>query len=90
MKNYGDLAQWLLVFRWVGSVVPLAVTHVGSSRGSLRQGYAKNGCPYEYPVQSVGTVGTLVLVSVMSGVNTDVSINASDSARIPLRSTLRG
>jgi hypothetical protein len=32
MKNYGDLAQWLLVFRWVGSVVPLAVTHVGSSR----------------------------------------------------------
>jgi hypothetical protein len=50
----------------------------------------KNGCSYEYPVQSVGTVGTLVLVSVMSGVHTDVSINASDSARIPLRSTLRG
>jgi len=50
----------------------------------------KNGCPYEYPVQSVGTVGTLVLVSVMSGVHTDVSINASDSARIPLGSTLRG
>jgi hypothetical protein len=41
MKKYGDLAQWLLVFRWVGSVVPLAVTHVGSSPGSLRQGYAK-------------------------------------------------
>ena len=84
------IAQWLLLFRWVGSVVPLAVTHVGSSHGSLVKGMLKNGCPYEYPVQSVGTVGTLVLVSVMSGVHTDVSVKALDGARIPLRSTLRG
>jgi len=50
--------------------------------GHFVKGMLKNGCPYEYPVQSVGTVGTLVLVSVMSGVHTDLSINASDSARI--------
>jgi hypothetical protein len=52
--------------------------------GHFVKGTLKNGCPYEYPVQSVGTVGTLVLVNLISGVRTDVSINASDNARIPL------
>ena len=37
-KHRSSISQWLLLFRWVGSVVPLAVTHVGSSPGSLVKG----------------------------------------------------